>query len=436
MTISRQEFKSRRQQLFKKIGEDGIAIIPSAKEQARSHDSHYYFRQDSYFYYLTGFGEPDAVAVFMPNRKEGEYLLFNRERNETMERWNGVRAGQKGATTDFDVDEAFPIEQFASSLSSYLAGKNTIFYSLGRYPELDQIVLASINTIKKQHRSGVDSPIEIVDVNFLIDDMRVKKSQAEIELMRKAAEISSQAHIRAMKACRPGCYEYQLEAELMYEFYHQGCRSPAYLSIVASGKNACVLHYIDNQKCIEKDDLVLIDAGGEYDYYAADITRTFPANGKFSTEQKAIYDIVLRAQLAGIACIKPGTFWTDIQKNILHEIVTGLIELKILKGSVDELIQKKAYQEFYMHSSGHWLGLDVHDAGRYVQNGEPRQLEENMVLTVEPGLYISPNKNVDKRWWHIGVRIEDDVLVTKNGYDVLSKNAPKTVDEIEALFKR
>lgn len=435
MAISRQEYKARREQLLKKIGNDNIAIIPSANEQIRSHDSHYYFRQDSYFYYLTGFKEPDAVALFIPGRADGEYLLFNRERNEAMERWDGPRAGQQGVIADYDVNQAFPIESFASVLSDYLKDKNKIFYSLGRYNDIDKIVLRSINHLKAQRRLGIESAVEIVDVNFLIDEMRVKKSPAEIELMRKASEISAKAHVRAMQACKPGCFEYQLEAELMYEFYREGCRAPAYLPIVASGENACVLHYVDNQKQINKDDLVLIDAGGEFDYYAADITRTFPASGKFSETQKAIYEIVLRAQLAGIECIKPGTYWTDIQKRILNEIVSGLVELKILKGSVQDLIDKKAYQDFYMHSSGHWLGLDVHDAGSYVQNDEPRQLEEGMVLTVEPGLYFSPSKNLDKRWWNIGVRIEDDVLVTKNGFEVLSKDAPKTVAEIEALFK-
>jgi Xaa-Pro aminopeptidase len=435
--IKMTEYAKRRKALMQKIGPTGIVIFPSAKEVVRNGDAAYPYRQDSDFYYLTGFTEPDSIFVLAPKRKEGEYILFNRVRDPDHEVWDGPRAGQAGARKHFLANQAFPISEFETMLPELLAERKTIYYPIGRAKDFDTQVLKAVNALRDKIRRGIQSPMAFVDVSPLIHEMRLFKSPAEIAMMKNAVDITAVAHIGAMQFCEPGMNECELDAVLSYEFKRQGAPHTAYGSIVASGKNACVLHYVKNDKKIANGDLVLIDAGAEYENYAADITRTFPANGHFNQEQRAVYNIVLKAQLAGIKAIKPGVLCAKVQRVITKVITQGLIELGILKGKLSALIEKKAFLPFYMHGSGHWLGLDVHDAGSYKINGKWRALKPGMVLTVEPGIYISANiPGVHQRWHNIGVRIEDDVLVTKKGCEVLSRNIPKTIADIEAVMRK
>jgi Xaa-Pro aminopeptidase len=434
--ITKNEFAKRRQHIMKKIGRSGIIILVAAPVAARNGDSHYPYRQNSDFYYLTGFDEPEAVAIIAPNRKEGEFILFNRIRHRQEEIWTGIRAGQEGACRLFGADEAYPISDLEKKLPELLEGREEIYYTIGLDHDFDKLLLSGINKIRGKIRGGIYPPIIFKDITDTLHEMRLIKSPAEIKLMRKAAEISAAAHQRAMQACQPGMNEYQLEAEIIHEFQRNGARYTAYNSIVGSGGNSCILHYNDNNKMIDKNSVVLIDAGCEYQYYASDITRTFPANGRFSPEQKAVYEIVLAAQLAGIQAVRPGASWSAMQTAIVKIITQGLIDLGILKGKLDALIEKEAYFPFYMHKSGHWLGMDVHDVGRYKVNGKWRVLRPGMALTVEPGIYISSDlPNVHKRWHNIGVRIEDDVLVTAKGNEVLSCHAPKEIETIEHLMR-
>lgn len=433
--IKMTEYAKRRKELMRKIGSNGIVILTAAQEFYRNGDAVYAYRQNSDFYYLTGFEEPEAVLVLAPKRKEGEYILFNRVRDRDREIWDGPRAGQEGAIKTFQADQAFPISQFLEMLPSLLTGRETIHYSLGSYPHFDKTLIDGVNSIRAKVRNGMQSPIAFVDVAASLHEMRLFKSAAEIATMQIAIDITNKAHVRAMQVCKPGINEYVLEAEIMYEFQRNGARSPAYNSIVGAGRNTCILHYVNNNQMIKNGDLVLIDAGAEYQNYAADITRTFPANGKFSGEQRAIYELVLDSQLAAIKSIKPGSAWTTAQTIIVKVITQGLKDLGILKGSLDGLIEKQAYFPFYMHKSGHWLGLDVHDVGRYLVDKKWRTLQPGMVFTVEPGIYISADiPGVHKRWHNIGVRIEDNVLVTAKGQDVLSKDIPKQVADIEAVM--
>lgn len=435
--IQLNEFAQRRQQLMKNMGPGSVAIVSAAPEYLRNGDAHYSYRQNSNFYYLTGFSEPEAVLVLIPERAQGETILFNRVRDPAQELWTGRRAGQEGACKNYGADEAYPISEFVNKLPELLTGCHRVCYPFGLHELLDKQIMGVVNNLRQRQRKGVVTPLGFVNLEHLVDEMRLFKSVAEIAAMRKAAEISVQAHKSAMQICKPGMIEYELEAEILREFYRQGSRAPAYTSIVGSGENSCILHYNDNNAEIKNGDLVLIDAGCEYEYYASDITRTFPANGRFSVEQRAVYEIVLRAQLAAIAAIKPGASW-DLPQEICVRIITeGLVEIGLLKGKVEDLIAQKAYFQFYMHGSGHWLGMDVHDVGSYVADGTWRKFEAGMTFTVEPGIYIAPNiPNVDKKWWNIGVRIEDDVLVTSNGCEVLSQALPKTVADIEALMAK
>jgi len=430
------EFNTRRQTFLNKMSDNSIAIVIADTEKFRNADSHFPFRQNSNFYYLTGFTEPDAIAVFIPNHSGGEYILFNRPNDPAAERWTGKRAGQPGATKHYQANQSFPIDTFHEKLPALMQNRNQLYYDLGKTPEYDDKIIHIFNDLKSQARRGVQTPHQINDCDALIANMRLIKSSDEINLMRRAAQMSASAHIRAMRACQPGMMEYELEAEILHEFYKNGSRYPAYTSIVGGGANACVLHYIDNNHELKSDDLVLIDAGAEYQYYAADITRTFPVNGKFTQEQRAIYELVLHAQLEGIKQVKPGTPWPRIQEVIVEILTQGMLEFGILKGELSQLIENQDYKAFYMHNSGHWLGLDVHDVGPYKQHDQWTTLAPGMVLTVEPGLYIAgDNPNVDKKWWDIGVRIEDDVLVTENGCEVLSADVPKTVADIENLMQ-
>ena len=429
------EFKRRRRQFTRMVGADGIAILPAAPVLHRNRDVEYPYRPDSDFYYLTGFAEPEAVAVLAPGRKHGEYVLFCRERDGEKELWHGVRAGTEGALRDYGADDAFPIDDIDDILPGMLEGRQRVFYAMGCTPEFDQRVLEWINRLRCQARSGVQAPLEIAALDHYLHDMRLCKSRAEISAMRRAARIAAAAHRRAMRASRAGLMEYQLEAELLSEFMHQGARFPAYPPIVGGGGNACVLHYTANAQPLIDGDLVLIDAGCEYEYYASDITRTFPVNGCFSQPQRDLYELVLAAQQAAIAKVQPGNHWNEPHDAAVRTLTRGLVKLGLLKGTVPKLMRDGAYKHFYMHRTGHWLGMDVHDVGDYKLDDQWRLLEPGMVLTVEPGLYIpAGSTGVAKKWWNIGIRIEDDVLVTRDGCEVLSRDAPKTVAEIEALM--
>jgi len=433
--MDNKELQRRRKRLMDMIGSDSIAILPTASVYIRNRDVEFPFRPDSDFYYLTAYPEPEAVAVLIPGRAEGEYILFCRESDEGMETWHGRRAGLEGAHEIYAVDDAFPIEDMDDILPGLIEGHDRIFYNMGNDQNFDQRVLGWVNQIRDKSRTGVVAPDEFISLNHFLHDMRLYKSRHEIKLMRQAARISAGAHTRAMRSCKPGMHEYQVEAELIHEFMRCGARAAAYPSIVGSGANACILHYTENQDQISDGDLLLVDAGAEYQGYASDITRTFPASGKFSTAQRQAYDLVLAAQLAAIEQIKPGNHWLDPHDAAVRVLTEGMVELGILKGDPEELIKDQDYTKYYMHRTGHWIGMDVHDVGDYKVDGEWRMLEPGMVMTVEPGLYLpAGTRGLPKKWWNIGIRIEDDVLVTKEGYDILSKDAPKTTDEIEALM--
>ena len=432
--ITRKEFSRRRKQLMRMMGKDSIAIIPTATEQLRNRDVEFPFRADSDFYYLTGFHEPDAVAVLIPGRPHGEYLLFCRERDPEMETWNGLRAGTRGAVDAFDADDAFPVGDIDEILPGLMESRDRVFYTMGSRPQFDQRVMEWINRLREGVRTGMRTPDKFVSLEHLLHDMRLYKSRSEIRVMRTAAKVACRAHKRAMQHCRPGQYEYEIDAELSHEFRTAGM-VPAYSSIVGGGANGCILHYTENNAQLNDGDLLLIDAGAEYDCYASDVTRTFPVNGCFSAPQKALYEVVLAAQAAAIKKVRAGNHWNAPHAAAVRVLTRGLIKLGILKGKPADLIRKEAYRRFYMHRTGHWLGMDVHDVGDYKVGGTWRELEPGMVLTVEPGLYIpAGTRGVARKWWDIGIRIEDDVLVTRDEPDVLSAAAPRTVAEIEAVM--
>ena len=428
------EFKRRRDGLMKMMGKNTIAILPSASLVTRNRDADFPFRQDSDFLYLTGFNEPDAVMVLVPGREHGEYILFCREKDPEQETWHGRRAGQEGAVEEFGADDSFPIDDIDDILPGLLEGTDSIFNAMGVNAEFDQRLIGWVNHIKAQSRSGLHVPSEFVSLDYVLHDMRLYKSPEELKLMRRAAAISTTAHQTAMKTCAPGQYEYQIAAEFDYEFRKNNAQH-AYSPIVGGGANSCILHYTENSDELRDGDLLLIDAGCEVEGYASDITRTFPVNGKYSNAQREIYEIVLAAQKAAIKKVKPGNHWNDPHNAAVKVITKGLMEIKLLKGNLAKLVKENAFRKFYMHRTGHWLGLDVHDVGDYKVGDQWRLLEPGMVLTIEPGIYIpARSKGVHRKWWDIGVRIEDDVLVTKTGCEVLSEAVPKKVADIEALM--
>ncbi|MET0014323.1 MAG: Xaa-Pro aminopeptidase [Sedimenticola sp.] len=431
------EFKRRRRQLMRMMEPSSIAILPAAPVAMRNRDVEYPYRPDSDFHYLTGFDEPEAVAVLIPGRKHAEYILFCRERDQEKEMWDGVRSGQEGAVETYGADDSFPVGDLNEILPRMLEQCERVYYAMGCNLELDKQMSEWINGIRNKARSGINGPLEFIALDHYLHDMRLYKSRSELKAMRIAAKISAKAHKRVMKACRPGVMEWELEAEFMHECATGGARHQAYSPIVGGGANGCVLHYTDNGDKLNDGDLLLIDAGCEYDYYASDITRTYPVNGKFSEPQRLLYELVLKAQLAAIAKVRPGSHWDDPHQAAVKVITKGLVDLGILKGRVANLVKNEAYKRFYMHRTGHWIGMDVHDVGDYKVDGNWRLLEPGMALTIEPGLYIpAGSKGVAKKWWNIGIRIEDDVVVTKDGHDILSKDAPKTVEEIETLMGR
>jgi Xaa-Pro aminopeptidase len=435
MPITLKEYQQRRKDLMNHMEPNSIAILASANPILRNGDSEYRYRQSSDLYYLSGFNEAHSVLVLIPGREQGQCLLFCQEKDPHKELWNGRLLGPEAAIPQLGVDDAFPISDIDDILPGLIEGRERVYYAMGKDEQFDHKVMEWVKVVRKKVRSGVHSPGEFLVLDHLLHEMRLIKSKGELDVMRESGQIAVRAHKRAMQVTRAGLYEYEVEAEFMHEFFRAGCRSPAYTSIVAGGDNACILHYNENNQVLKDGDLLLIDAGCEFENYASDITRTFPVNGKFSPEQKAIYELVLKAQLDAIEQVKPGNHWDDPHNTTVKVLTEGLVGLGLLKGDVDKLIETGAYKEFYMHRAGHWLGMDVHDVGDYKIDGKWRQLEPGMVLTVEPGLYISPkNENVEARWRGIGVRIEDDVAVTRTGYEVLTSGLPKTVPEIESFM--
>ena len=426
-------YQQRRARLIESMRQ-GVAIIPTAPESVRSRDSHYPYRFDSYFYYLTGFTEPESLLVLIAGDAP-QSILFCRDKNIEREIWEGYRYGPEVAREAFRLDAAYSFQSLDEMMPKLLADQPAVFYAMGADPAWDARVVGWLNSVREQSRSGVSAPQEIRDVRVLLDEMRLIKGAEELAVMRRAAEISTGAHRRAMQKTQAGKYEYEIEAELLHDFRRFGAQSPAYTSIVAGGANACVLHYIENKAPLQDGDLLLIDAGCEMDGYAADITRTFPVNGKFSAAQKDIYEMVLTAQAAAIAVAKPGNAWDAPHEAALRVLATGMIDFGLVQGSVDAVLASGDYKRFYMHRTGHWLGLDVHDVGDYKRDGHWRMLQPGMTLTVEPGCYIRPADDVPQAFWNIGVRIEDDVLVTETGNEVLTHAAPKTVREIEDVMR-
>ena len=427
------DHRQRRQELMRLMG-GGVAVLPTATEAARNGDVYYPFRPDSDFYYLTHFPEPEAIAVLAPGRPNGEFILFCRERNLERETWDGSRSGLEGAIERYGADDAFPIDDAPEILPGILENQKHIFSNIGRYPDFDNQVLTWVANFQERTSETSILAGEFVDIGHLLHEMRLVKYKEEVEIMKKAARISGAAHRRAMRLCRPEMYEFEIESEIEYEFRKAGARFSAYPSIVAGGQNACVLHYTDNNALLRDGELLLIDAGVEIDCYASDITRTFPINGHYNDEQLALYRIVLAAQEAAIAEVHPGNTWEKPHETAVRILTEGLIDLGLLSGQVDDLISNEEYRTFYMHRTGHWLGMDVHDVGDYKVGGEWRVLEPGMVLTVEPGLYIPTNDNIDARWHNIGIRIEDDILVTRSGFEILTADVPKQPHDIEELM--
>lgn len=431
--VNLKEFQQRRSRLLDRMGE-GIAIIPTAPEVVRNRDSHYAYRFDSYFYYLTGFTEPESVLVLIAGSKP-KSILFCRDKDMEREIWDGFRYGPDGALKEFGFDETYSITQLDELAPKLLCNQPKLCYSLGADARWDARIAGWLNAVRDLVRTGISAPLDIMDIRQLVDVMRLVKSSYEQDLMRRSANVAAEAHNRAMKFTKPNKKEYEIEAEFLHEFYRNGAQSPAYTSIVAGGANACTLHYNANNCTLNEGDLLLVDAGCELDGYASDITRTFPVNGKFSAAQRDLYELVLNAQYAAINVAKPGNPWNTPHEAALDVLIQGFIDFKLCKGSKDEVLESGSYRQFYMHRTGHWLGLDVHDAGEYKDRaGNWVLLEAGNTLTVEPGCYVRPAENVPEHFWNIGIRIEDDVLITTAGNEVLTKNAVKSVTDIEAMM--
>jgi Xaa-Pro aminopeptidase len=435
MNHAHQIYRARRDALLQSMrarSGGGLALVPTALEIARNRDSLYPFRHDSYFYYLSGFPEPEAVIALVAEREGDRHVLFCRERNEEREIWDGFRYGPDAAREIFGFDEAHPISALREKLPEIASDRPALFTPLGLFDAWDRQVTELLNEVRARVRTGVAAPDEVVDVRATLDTMRLVKDEHELALMRRAGAISSAAHRRAMERTRPGLHEYQVEAELLHAFLSEGAQAVAYSSIVASGPNACVLHYRDNNRPMSDGDLLLIDAGCEFQGYASDITRTFPVNGRFSGPQRAVYELVLAAQLACIDAVRAGAPFHDYHRVAERVLAQGFIDLGLIAGPLDAALESGSYKQFYMHRAGHWLGMDVHDAGLYQVHGESVRLAPGMVLTVEPGAYIRPADNVPEAFWNIGVRIEDDVLVTADGVENLTAATPKSVADVEA----
>jgi len=424
------------QEFMRRMDQKSVAIIPGAREATRSNDTQYRFRQDSDFYYLTGFEEPDSIAVVAPGR-EKKYTLFVRPRDPEQEIWVGRRAGVEGAKSEFGADESFPVAEFETKLQDILDGADKLYFRLGSYPDLDNTIIKQIAQMRALNRKPIHPPQTIIDPATIVHEMRVLKSPAEIELMQKAADIAAEAHVEAMKTVKPGMKEYEVEAQIEQVFRRRGASGPSYTSIVGAGANATVLHYINNDGELRAGDLLLVDAGAEYKGYASDITRTFPINGRFSKAQREIYDLVLETQMSCVEMVRPGVTHDELKTHSVEMLTEGMVKLGLLKGEPAQLVKEEKYKQFYMHGLGHLLGIDVHDVGVYYYDKQSRALEPGVVMTVEPGIYIAPDtKDIPEQYLGIGVRIEDDVLCTANGPQVLTTGVPKNADEIEALMNQ
>ncbi|HUG03791.1 MAG TPA: aminopeptidase P N-terminal domain-containing protein [Steroidobacteraceae bacterium] len=428
------EFAKRRRQLMRIMGKDAIAILPAAPVRLRNGDVEYNYRPDSDFYYLSGFAEPEAVAVLLPGRPQGEYVLFVRDRDPAREAWDGARAGPEGAVGEFGADDAFPIQDIDEILPGLLERCARVYYTMGAHPEFDKRVIGWVNRLRSQAKQGAHTPHEFVALDHPLHEMRLFKSRAELASMRRSAQIACAAHRRALAVAAPGRMEYEVMAELLHEF-HRRRADISYHPIVGSGPNSCVLHYRANARQMKDGELLLIDAGCEFQYYASDVTRTLPVNGRYTPRQRAVYEVVLAAQRAAIAKVRAGAVWNDPHEAAVRAITQGLVRIGLLKGRVARLIRDGSYRQFFMHRTGHWLGMDVHDVGEYKVGDQWRLLEPGMVMTIEPGIYIAPGtKGVRREWWGIGVRIEDDVVVTAGDPEVLTAAMPTDPDEIEALM--
>lgn len=425
-------FSERRDLLADKALEDSAIIVSAASVKSRISDTEYSYRQDSNFYYLSGYEEPESLILIRPNQDKERFVIFCRDRDPLREQWDGFRTGQEGVIQDYGADAAYSINSIDEIMPKLLEGTKNIYFSMSAPCGVDAKISSWVEDIRKNTRSGAEPPQNLLSLDSILHEMRLIKESDEMDLMKKAANITTEAHIRAMQSVRPGMYEYQLEAEYLYAFNKNGARSPAYNSIVGGGNNSCILHYVENNAELKDGDLVLVDAGCEYQYYASDVTRTFPVNGKFSPEQREIYSIVLEAHKQSMEQAKPGNKWNLMHEKSVEVIVEGLLSIGLLQGSRDEIIDKGEYSKFYMHRIGHWLGMDVHDVGSYKQDGDWRPLEEGMVMTVEPGIYILDSmEGVDDKWKGIGVRIEDDIAITESGFEILTPDVPRTIEEVE-----
>lgn len=432
--IKQKEYAKRRVQLMEIVGQGGVIILCSASQKIRNNDANYPYRQDSDFLYLSGFSEPESMIVLLPDGNDGRSILFCRERDSHREMWDGSMAGLDGAVERFGFDEAFPIDEMKQRLPRLLHGRERVYYDLGKDPDFDHLLISWMNEFRAKTRKKFLAPDEIIALNHSLHEMRLFKSRTEISAMRKSARVAAKAHRRAMQVCKPGMNEAEIHAELLYTFTRNQCEA-SYIPIVGGGANACVLHYITNRDELQDGDMLLIDAGAEYDGYASDITRTFPVNGVFSGPQRDLYQVVLAAQLRAIEEVREGNAWAHVHETAVHIATEGMIDLGIIKGGLEEALDEEYFRDYYVHNTGHWLGLDVHDVGEYEIDGHSRVLEPGMVLTVEPGIYIPPSAMaVDERWRGMGIRIEDNVVVTRKEADVLSADICKTIDEIEALM--
>ncbi|MDH3788262.1 MAG: aminopeptidase P N-terminal domain-containing protein [Xanthomonadales bacterium] len=432
--IKHKEYARRRRQLMRMAGEESLVILQAAPARLRNNDVYFPYRQDSDFLYLTGFREPDALLVLLPEEKDGRSILFCRERDPEREMWDGRMVGLEAAVSEYGMDEAYDISEADERLRDLLRDMDRIYYDLGRDPLFDQKLIGWLNTIRGQARKTFHAPEEIHALDHMLHDMRVYKSREELSVMRRSAKVAIEAHQHAMQVCEPGLNEADIHACLAHTFTRHQCE-PSYLPIVGGGANACILHYIANNQLLNDGDLLLIDAGAEYDGYASDITRTFPVNGKFSSEQRALYDVVLAAQQAAINEARAGEQWQDVHDAAIHVATEGMIELGILEGTVEEQLETKGYKRFYIHNTGHWLGLDVHDVGEYTIDGHSRELEPGMVMTIEPGIYIGPEEESVKPCWRgVGIRIEDNIAITQDKPRILTDGLARTPDEVEALM--
>lgn len=431
----REVFAARRQALMERIGDEAVAILVANPEQTRSNDTDFPYRPSSDILYLSGFREPKTVVVIAPGHDEGEFVMFVRERDRDKEQWSGRRAGPQGAIEEFGADNAYAIDELDEHLPQFLEDRQRLYYTLGQHPKFDRRITRWMNELRRRRKQPSGAPDALLDLRDVLHEMRLVKDEVELETMRRAARVSAEAHMRAMKRCRPGVHEYELQAALEAHFLENGAEFPAYSTIVGAGDNATILHYIDNRDVVDDGDVVLIDAGAELDYYAADITRSFPASGSFTSAQRDLYEAVLETQRAVIELIEPGLRYEKLQETAVRRLTEAMVDLELLSGPVDELIEEKEYKNYYPHNIGHWLGIDVHDVGPYYDDGgESRPLEPNMVLTIEPGLYVpEDDESAPKALRGVGVRIEDDIVITDDGHENLTSMCPKTVDDIEAL---